>query len=110
MTSMTRRTFVTSTLASAAVLRDFGFLKHLSPLSAADVKLSDRAQCSPDIEPLVRLLEETERGKLMGIVADRIRGGTSYQELLAAVMLAGVRGIKPRPVGFKFHAVLVINS
>ena len=25
-------------------------------------------------------------------------------------MLAGVRGIKPRPVGFKFHAVLVVNS
>ena len=25
-------------------------------------------------------------------------------------MLAGVRGIQPRPVGFKFHAVLVINS
>jgi hypothetical protein len=26
------------------------------------------------------------------------------------VLLAGVRGIKPRPVGFQFHAVLVINS
>ena len=25
-------------------------------------------------------------------------------------MLAGVRGIKPRPVGFQFHAVLVVNS
>jgi hypothetical protein len=25
-------------------------------------------------------------------------------------MLAGVRGIRPRPVGFKFHAVLVVNS
>src|SRR5258708_2547071 len=25
-------------------------------------------------------------------------------------MLAGVRGIQPRPVGFKFHAVLVVNS
>ena len=24
--------------------------------------------------------------------------------------MAGVRGIQPRPVGFKFHAVLVINS
>ena len=25
-------------------------------------------------------------------------------------MLAGVRNIQPRPVGFKFHAVLVVNS
>jgi hypothetical protein len=29
---------------------------------------------------------------------------------LAALFLAGVRGIQPRPVGFKFHAVLVVNS
>src|SRR5262249_45189206 len=27
-----------------------------------------------------------------------------------ALMLAGVRSIKPRPVGFKFHPVLVVNS
>src|ERR671934_174829 len=43
-------------------------------------------------------------------VAAEVRRGTSYQRLLAAVFLAGVRGIQPRPVGFKFHAVLVINS
>jgi hypothetical protein len=30
--------------------------------------------------------------------------------LLAALLLAGVRNIQPRPVGFKFHAVLVIHS
>ena len=31
--------------------------------------------------------------------------------VLAALLLAGVRNVQPRPsVGFKFHAVLVINS
>jgi hypothetical protein len=30
--------------------------------------------------------------------------------LLTALLLAGVRDIQPRPVGFKFHAVLVVNS
>ena len=30
--------------------------------------------------------------------------------ILAGLFLAGVRGIQPRPVGFKFHAVLVVNS
>ncbi|MBC9889188.1 MAG: hypothetical protein F7B06_04910, partial [Opitutae bacterium] len=29
---------------------------------------------------------------------------------LAALFLAGVRNIQPSPVGFKFHAVLVVNS
>lgn len=110
MLPMNRRTFVASTLAGAA-LGDFGFLKNLTPLSAADVKVTpDRVQFSPDVEPLVRLIEETDRDKLLNTVVERIHNGTSYQELLAALMLAGVRGIKPRPVGFKFHAVLVVNS
>ena len=31
--------------------------------------------------------------------------------MLAALLLAGVRNVEPRPsVGFKFHAVLVVNS
>ena len=31
--------------------------------------------------------------------------------MLAALLLAGVRNVQPRPsVGFKFHAVLVVNS
>ena len=44
-------------------------------------------------------------------VAQRIKGGMSYRELLAGLLLAGVRNVEPRPsVGFKFHAVLVVNS
>ena len=62
------------------------------------------------IEPLVRILEETPRARLLEEVAARIKRGLEYQELLAALLLAGVRNIQPRPVGFKFHAVLVVNS
>src|SRR5205085_3714910 len=73
--------------------------------SASAVKLSD------DIEPLVRLLEETPREKLLEAVGSRIRQGTSYREIVAALLLAGVKNVQPRPsVGFKFHAVLVVNS
>ena len=54
--------------------------------------------------------EDTPRERLIEAVAGRIRDGLGYQPLLAALMLAGVRGIQPRPVGFKFHAVLVVNS
>src|SRR5262249_49304494 len=55
-------------------------------------------------------IEDTPRPDLMGKIAAEVRRGTSYEELLCAVFLAGVRGIQPRPVGYKFHAVLVINS
>jgi hypothetical protein len=106
-----RRDFVrrTAQLGALASLGSFGFLDALPPLSAQDVKTT-RVPLSPDIEPLVRLIEETQRDRLLEEVAGRIKKGTSYQELLGALMLAGVRGIKPRPVGFKFHAVLVVNS
>ncbi len=112
-TPFTRRTFVAGTVAAgAATLGDFAFLDALPRVDAKDAKLTagKLVQLAPDIEPLVRLIEETERNKLLEAVGERVRSGTSYQELLGALLLAGVRGIQPRPVGFKFHAVLVVNS
>src|SRR5262249_35984861 len=67
-------------------------------------------QFRPEIEPLVRLLEETPRERLLEEVGARIKRGTTYREVLAGLQLAGIRNIQPRPVGFKFHAVLVVNS
>jgi hypothetical protein len=64
----------------------------------------------PEIEPLVGLLEDTPREMVLESVAAEIRRGVSYRQILAALILAGVRNIQPRPVGFKFHAVLVVNS
>src|SRR5579862_6720404 len=108
-----RRQFMTTTAQCGALagLGDFSFLNDLPILSAAQTQVRPpMVQLSPDIEPLVRLIEDTSRDRLLEAVAQRIRGGTSYHEVLAALMLAGVRGIKPRPVGFQFHAVLVVNS
>ena len=84
----------------------------LPRVSAADAQLgSESVRFDDDIEPLVRLLEETPREKVVEVFAGKIRGGTSYREVLAALLLAGVRNVQPRPsVGFKFHAVLVVNS
>ncbi len=67
---------------------------------------------SPDIEPWVRMIEQTDRQKLIEKLAEEIRGGRlGYQQFLSALFLAGIRNVQPRPnVGFKFHAVLVVNS
>ena len=83
----------------------------LPQVSAKEAAMDSKAvRFSPEIEPLVRLLEKTSRTKLLEEVAQRIRQGTTYREVLTALLLAGVRNIQPRPVGFKFHAVLVVNS
>jgi hypothetical protein len=98
--------------ASLASLGDLGFLSRLRPVSADEAALDPKVvRLQPDIEPLVRLLEETPRARLLEEVADRVRKGTAYRDVLAALLLAGVRNVQPRPsVGHKFHAVLVVNS
>lgn len=108
-----RRDFLsTSTQAGLfASLGGLNFLTGLPRVSAADASLPGNAvRFGPDVEPLVRLLEDTARERLLEEVGSKIRQGLTYRELLTALLLAGVRNIQPRPVGFKFHAVLVIHS
>jgi hypothetical protein len=108
--SHSRRDFLRRS-AQATAVAGLAELVHLPAVSAQQAQMPrNLAAVASDLEPLVRLIEDTPRERLIEAVAERVRGGTSYQQLLASVMLAGVRGIRPRPVGFKFHAVLVINS
>jgi hypothetical protein len=110
---ISRRQFAQGAVAGGllAGLGDFGFLSKIGPVSAAESKLrSGMVQFRPEIEPLVRLLEETPRDALLEEIGSRIHRGLSYREVLTALLLAGIRNVQPRPVGFKFHAVLVINS
>jgi hypothetical protein len=108
-----RRSFLKSAVGAGALagLGELGFLAQLKPVSAGEAKLPPRAvQLHSEIEPLVRLLEDTPRDQVLEEVGQRLKRGLTYRELLAALFLAGVRNIQPRPVGFKFHAVLVVNS
>jgi hypothetical protein len=110
----TRRNFLQTTAAGGALLGlgDLAFLSCLPPVSAAEAKLDPQlVQFQPEIDGLVRLIEDTPRSELLEAVARKIHSGTSYREILAALLLAGVRNVRPRPsVGHKFHAVLVVNS
>src|SRR6478672_53343 len=113
--SFSRRHFVQSAAAAGGALAglgDFGFLSRLGRLSAAETKLpSGAVQFRPEIEPLVRVLETTTRENLLEEIGARIRRGLAYRDVLTALLLAGIRNVQPRPsVGFKFHAVLVVNS
>ncbi len=112
--SSARRDFLRSAAAGStvAICNGLGARLGLPPVSAEEAKLNaDVVRLRPEIEPLVRLLEETPREQVVEKVAAKVRRGTTYREVLAALLLAGVRNIQPRPsVGFKFHAVLVVQS
>jgi hypothetical protein len=108
-----RRTFLNATTAAVGALGMGGlsFLSRLPSVSAAEATLDKKTvQFGPETEKLVRFLEDTPRERLLEEVGRRIQQGLSYREVLTALLLAGVRNIQPRPVGFKFHSVLVVNS
>jgi hypothetical protein len=94
------------------LLGDFSFLQGLQPVSAEETILSpDMVRLGSEIEPVVRLLENTPRERLLEEFGARVKSGKlTYRQILAALQLAGVRNVQPRPVGFKFHSVLVVNS
>jgi hypothetical protein len=111
---ISRRGLLKTTATTGAMLGlgDLGFLSRLNPVSAEETELDPTVvRLDPQIEPLVTLIEKTPRNRLLEEVADRIHKGLSYRDLLAALLLAGVKNVEPRPsVGFKFHTVLVVNS
>lgn len=111
--STSRRGFLTKLTASTVALSQLpAVFSHLPSVSAAEAVLDAKnVAFQPEIEPLVRTIEETPRPRLLEEIGRRVQQGLSYRELLAALFLAGVRNVQPRPsVGFKFHAVLVVNS
>jgi hypothetical protein len=106
-----RRFLGVSAAGTLGALGDLSLLSRLPPVPAEDARVDPaRVRLRPEIEPLVTLLEETPQERVLEELGARIRRGLGYPDALAALLLAGVRNIQPRPVGFKFHAVLVVNS
>jgi hypothetical protein len=110
---VTRRSFLRNT-ASAGFLGSIGGLDALvraGQAHATETSLTpDMVRFTPEIEPLVRLIEDTPRDRCIEAVAERIDQGTTYLQLLAATFLAGIRNVNPQPPGFKFHCVFLAHS
>jgi hypothetical protein len=85
-------------------------LGRVTPARAEMAVGPDAVRFRPEIEPVVRWIEETPRDAVFDVALGKLADGLSYRDLLSGLFLAGIRNIKPRPVGFKFHAVMVINS
>ncbi len=109
-----RRRFIvgSSALSTACIAGTGKWLEALPLTPSPSLAALGGVVFSSDIEPWVRLIEETDREKLLEKLAQEVRGGRlGYQQFLSALFLAGIRNVQPRPnVGFKFHAVLVVNS
>jgi hypothetical protein len=104
MKKLSRREMFHSLAAAGGVTSSF-------PVSRADAQVTpDIFRFRPEIEPLVTLIEESPREKCAEVIANQFRRGVSYRQALAALFLAGIRNINPRPPGFALHSVFVIHS
>jgi len=110
----TRRSFLqTAALGGAALSAvEWGFLGKLPRVSAEEAQQTpSKTPLDAPVESLVTLVEDTSREQLLERVAERIHQGASYRQVLAALLLAAVRNVQPKPsVGFKFHCVLGVNA
>ena len=108
-----RRSFLraTSGMGLGVGLGASGAIGRISPAHASSMTIGPEAvRFRPEIEPVVRWIEQTPRESILDRAVEELEAGLPYRSLLAGLFLAGIRNIKPRPVGFKFHAVMVINS
>ena len=104
----TRRRFLQSTATVGAALgaSDLAAFADLSPATPAETWVTpDIVRYSPDIEPTVRLMEDTPIEKCPEMLAEQLRRGASYRQLLAGLFLAALRG--PSSIA---HSVFVIHS
>jgi len=109
--STSRRSFLVHSASQLAALSlGSTFPWSDRPIARAADSTPGPVRFSADLEPLVRLIEDTPRDRAVEVIADQFRHGLSYRTLISALFLAGIRNVNPQPPGFKFHCVFVIHS
>jgi|HubBroStandDraft_6_1064221.scaffolds.fasta_scaffold61738_2 hypothetical protein len=109
----TRREFLQSSAGAGMLLgcATPAALGALAPQARSQAQVNpDLVRFTPDVEPIVRLIEDTPREKCFDMMVEQLRCGLPYRNFLAALFLAGIRDVSPHPPGFKFHCVFAIHS
>src|SRR5215218_2446398 len=107
---ISRRSILES-LTSAGALRSLGVLTAPMSVPGSYAQVTPEiATFAPEMEPLVALIERTPREKCAEMVVAQLKGGVSYRELMAALFLAGIRNVNPRPPGFALHCVFIVHA
>ena len=101
-----RRSFIRSAAtAGSLVLGNWAKLLPISPATAADVTVTpDLVRFSPEMEPIVRLIETTPRDQCPAMMIEQLRKGLTYRQFLAALYLANLR------TGMVDHPLAALHS
>src|SRR5262245_6875959 len=99
-----RRRFLQTTAGAASMrLADMASLSSIASITAAPPP--ERITFGPDLEPIVRLMEETPREQCVRVFVDQLRRGLPYRRFLAASFYAGIRKARSHHEVYKIHAV-----
>jgi hypothetical protein len=91
----TRRHFLQTAATAGTALGEWAGLLPVSPATADEAKVTpELVRFSPDIEPVVKLIEETPRDKCVAVMIAQLRHGLPYRYFLAALYLAAIRAAK----------------
>ena len=63
-----------------------------------------------DLGPLAEKLRTCTRDEALDVAAKAIRGGAGLEAMLGAIFQAGIYDVRPRHVGGKLHAVMIVES
>lgn len=92
----TRRQFLGASAAAGAALGggEFAALLPFSPVSAEEATVTpEHVRFTPEIEPLVRCIEDTPREQCPAMLIGQLQHGATYRSLLSALFLANMRTI-----------------
>src|SRR5262245_6739900 len=111
----TRRHFLqTAATAGAAFgLGDLAGLWSLGPENADEAKVTpDLVRFSPEIEPVVRLIEQTPDDKCVAVMVEQLRTGLPYRHFVAGLYLAAIRAARWHGDGIHGydHSAYVVHS
>lgn len=100
----TRRRFLQTVSGAASLcLADRPLLSGLAAFGADPPP--ERIRFGPDLEPIVRLIEETPREQCVRVFVAELRRGLPYRRFLAASLFAGIRRVHSHHEVYKIHAV-----
>ena len=106
MTEQDRRRFL-KTMGAAAV--GAGALA-TTGRATAPVENSPPGDDVPSLDAIAKLMSETPSEEVFDEAVRLTRLGATHRDLLGGVFLAGIHDIKPDPLGFQFHTVLMGSS
>src|SRR5688572_6206491 len=104
-----RRSFLKTAGTAAVGLGSSQSFLAISPATAQEAKVTpELVRFSDDVEPLIRLIENTPRDKCAEMLVEQLRRGDSYRQFMAALFLGGLRHFARRLSAL--HCVYVLHA